>query len=279
MVYEYGRGLMSMRERKYVKFRVDMYEDTKFKIIDRMPKRDFVHYVWNRIVILAGKVNREGELYMSRNIPYTVETLAIEFNRDSDEMKATLEVLINLEMIEIIDDKVYKVKNFVKHQNIKVREKSEVFKEENKIKTLEKIDRNKNESIEADSQNAVPIQEKEEVDSEKSKNNEMTFSKLDNQNLNNENKSDKNIDLIRVKRDTTSQHNNFPVILEVKNSESKKKGKVGKKKNEGIIEVYDEDVCNDISDERNKDNAICWFSEGEITLEEGETVIAEWSFH
>lgn len=33
---------MSMRERKYVKFRVDMYEDAKFKIIDRMPKRDLV---------------------------------------------------------------------------------------------------------------------------------------------------------------------------------------------------------------------------------------------
>ncbi|WP_171787559.1 phage replisome organizer N-terminal domain-containing protein [Clostridium beijerinckii] len=270
---------MSMKERRYVRFRVDMYEDTKFKIIDRMPKRDLVHYVWNRIVILAGKVNREGELYMSRNIPYTVETLAIEFNRDSDEMKAALDELIDLEMIEITDDKVYKVKNFVKHQNIKVREKSEAFKEENKIKTLEKIDMNKNESIEADSQNAAPIQEKEEVDSEKSKNNEITFSKLDNQNLNNENKSDKNIDLIRVKRDTTNQHNNFPVIFEVKNSESKKKGKAGKKKNEGIIEVYDEDVCDDISDERNKDNAICWFSEGEITLEKGQTVIAEWSFH
>lgn len=219
-----------MKERRYVRFRVDMYDDTKFKIIDRMPKRDLVHYVWNRIVILAGKVNREGELYMSRNIPYTIETLEIEFNRDSDEMKAALEVLINLEMIEIIDDKVYKVKNFVKHQNIKVREKSEVFKEENKIETLEKIDMNKNESIEADSQNAVPLQEKEEVDSEKRKDNEITFSKLDNQNLNNENKSNKNIDVIGAKMDITNQHNNFPVIFEVKNSESKKKSKAGKRK-------------------------------------------------
>lgn len=28
-----------MRERKYIKFNVNMYEDTKFKIIDRMEKR------------------------------------------------------------------------------------------------------------------------------------------------------------------------------------------------------------------------------------------------
>ncbi|NRV89231.1 putative phage replisome organizer [Clostridium beijerinckii] len=112
-----------MRERKYVKFRVDMYEDTKFKIIDRMRNRDLIHYVWNRVVVLAGKVNQEGELYMSRNIPYTVETLSIEFNRDISEVKSALDVLINLEMIEIVDNNIYKVKNFVKHQNIKVKEK------------------------------------------------------------------------------------------------------------------------------------------------------------
>ena len=29
-----------MKERRYVRFRVDMYEDTKFKIIDRMTERD-----------------------------------------------------------------------------------------------------------------------------------------------------------------------------------------------------------------------------------------------
>lgn len=29
-----------MRERKYVKFRVDMYEDAKFKIIDTMKERE-----------------------------------------------------------------------------------------------------------------------------------------------------------------------------------------------------------------------------------------------
>ena len=55
-----------MRERKYVKFRTDMYEDTKFKIIDMKPERDMIHYVWTRFVTLAGKVNLGGELYMSR---------------------------------------------------------------------------------------------------------------------------------------------------------------------------------------------------------------------
>ena len=112
-----------MRERKYVKFRVDMYDDTKFKIIDLKPERDVIHYVWNRIVLLAGKVNLEGDLYFSKNIPYTIETLAIEFNRDTAQIKLALELLIELEMIELSEDKIYRVKNFAKHQGIKVKEK------------------------------------------------------------------------------------------------------------------------------------------------------------
>ncbi|QAA33027.1 phage replisome organizer N-terminal domain-containing protein [Clostridium manihotivorum] len=119
-----------MRERKYVKFRVDMYEDTKFKIIDMKPERDVIHYIWNRLVMLAGKVNLEGELFLSKNIPYTVETLAIEFNRDSGQVKLALELFIELEMMEFADGNVYRVKNFAKHQNIKVKEK-EIGKSEN----------------------------------------------------------------------------------------------------------------------------------------------------
>ena len=112
-----------MRERKYVKFRVNMYNDTKFKIIDMKPERDVIHYVWNRIVLLAGKVNLEGDLYFSKSIPYTIETLAIEFNRDITQVKLALDLLIELEMIELSEYKVYRVKNFAKHQGIKVEEK------------------------------------------------------------------------------------------------------------------------------------------------------------
>lgn len=42
-----------------------MHEDTKFKIINMEPGRDLIHYVWARVVTLAGKVNLEGGLYMS----------------------------------------------------------------------------------------------------------------------------------------------------------------------------------------------------------------------
>lgn len=52
-----------MKERKSVKLRVDMYDDTKSKIIDTMNERDLIQYIWIRLIVLAGKVNLEGELF------------------------------------------------------------------------------------------------------------------------------------------------------------------------------------------------------------------------
>ncbi len=115
-----------MKERKFVKLRVDMYDDTKSKIIDTMNERDLIQYIWIRLIVLAGKVNLEGELFLSRNIPYTMETIAIEFNRDIERVKLAMKVLMDLEMIEFTEDKIYKVKNFAKHQNIKINKSTEI---------------------------------------------------------------------------------------------------------------------------------------------------------
>ena len=62
---------------------------------------------------------------MSKTLPYTIKILAIEFNRDFKQIKLALDIFIELEMIELSEDYVYRVKNFAKHQNIKVKEKIE----------------------------------------------------------------------------------------------------------------------------------------------------------
>ncbi|NFO04614.1 hypothetical protein FDB23_10865 [Clostridium botulinum] len=126
-------------ERKVVKLRVDMYNDTKFKIIDTMEERNLIHYIWTRLLTLAGKVNLEGKLYLSRSIPYTIETLALEFNRSAKKVELALKVFMDLEMIELGENNVYKVRNFAKHQNIKPKKK-----EDSKDKEEERNDKFKN---------------------------------------------------------------------------------------------------------------------------------------
>ncbi|PRR84166.1 phage replisome organizer N-terminal domain-containing protein [Clostridium vincentii] len=125
-----------MRPRKIVKIKIDMYEDIKLKIIDTRPERDLIQHIWSRLVNLAGKVNQEGDLYMSKNMPYTIETLAIEFNRDCRQIKLALDTFIELEMIELNEVNVYRVTNFAKHQNIKVQEKIKSKDEEVKNKEI-----------------------------------------------------------------------------------------------------------------------------------------------
>ena len=280
-----------MRERKSVKFRTDMYEDTKFKIIDRMVKRDLIHYVWNRSVILAGKINREGDLYMSKNIPFTVETLAIEFNRDMDDVETALNVLVDLEMIELTEDKVYRVKNFAKHQNIKVKEKIET-KEEIKIK--EKIEAKDKESDSKENsmiENEVYRGEREnEACKEKNEETKEQLKKFDMISLmecvelesDSVNKSDNKINQdIENEKNSSNQHNNSPVILEMK-----KKQKTSRKvdKNKIIDEIIETDEDNllekidNIENVEEKEDVCSWSDGEEFSLKDGERLVSDWSF-
>ena len=278
-----------MRERKHVKIRIDMYEDTKSKIIDRMPKRDLIHYVWNRLVVLAGKVNQEGDLYMSKNIPYTVETLAIEFNRDIDEIKTALDVLIELEMIELTENKVYRVKNFAKHQNIKVKEKAEP-----EIK--EKIEVNDKENNVNDAENSVMENEvqaggveneactgrNEEVKEKLNKLNVMPLLDYVESNSDDVNKSHDNKE---NEKTISSQHNNSAVILDMKKNQktNKKNKKVNKKKINDEIIVTDEDNpaenIESIENIEEEKEEVCFLTNREeVSLKDGEILLSEWAF-
>ncbi|AQS08862.1 hypothetical protein CLOBY_09770 [Clostridium saccharobutylicum] len=255
---------MNMRERKYVKFRVDMYDDTKFKIIDRRPERDLIHYVWNRIVVLAGKVNLEGELYLSKNIPYTVETLSIEFNRGVEEIKLALDVLIELEMVELTEHNIYRVKNFAKHQNIKAKGKNKSEHEEVKIskpevKISEKVKAEINDNKINEPQSKISENKTESIVDNESCNieiNNKEISKAD-IHINDKDMNNENAD--------SSPQDDIPILLETK--KSKNAGK--KKKEDNSIKSMDEET---------DDNSIFCITEGEIPLNDGEQIITQWSF-
>lgn len=250
-----------MRERKYVKFRVDMYEDTKFKIIDKKPERDVMHYVWNRIVLLAGKVNLEGDLYLSKNIPYTIETLAIEFNRDIAQIKLSLDVFIELEMIEITEDKIYRVKNFAKHQNIKIKKKD--ISENNEV-DVESIEVNANDN----SKVATNEEEDKKLDNKISENEveDLEDVKIGASEITNEDISKVN-DSINDENSSGNIQDNDPIILETK--KSKKNNKKKKRDKDSDINTIEEDF---------EDNSICGLTDGVRLLGDGESTIFEWSF-
>jgi predicted phage replisome organizer len=250
--------MMVMKERKYVKLRSDMYEDTKFKIIDIKPERDTIHYIWTRFLTLAAKVNLAGDLFMSRNIPYTIEILAIELNRSEDQIKLAIDVFLELEMIELIEGRIYRVKNFAKHQNIKIEEKAKSEDKEINVKNIEATTE------------GVTINEgcdKEDKDSENNvaENKKITTISEDKKALESNNSGiNKGTNLGRELSDNTSK-NNITIPFE----EKKNKKSITKKKIEEVSKIADEGG--------EEDEMFC-FREGEFIPGEGEEVIASWTF-
>jgi predicted phage replisome organizer len=241
-----------MRERKFVKLRVDMHEDTKFKIIDKMKERDLVHYIWIRLVTLAGKVNLEGSLYLSRNIPYTIETLAIEFNRDTEQVKLALRTLMDLEMIELLKDKIYRVKNFAKHQNIKIEEKVEFQDNMEDINHKELIIENQlGEEKHVDSEHQIC----ESI--EKAPENQVIIDKSINYEIINKEKIDSNCKNIKDYQFISDLQSNIPISLE-----KKKPKKVNKNTSRNIS-------CIDENGEGNKQDDISGVFEGEHSIPMG----------
>jgi len=218
-----------MMERKVVKLKVNMYEDTKFKIIDMKPERDLIHYVWIRLVTLAGKVNLAGDLFMSRNLKYTIETLAIEFNRDSKQIKLALDVFMELEMVELSEDNVYRVINFAKHQNIKVKEKIRSIEEV--IKPIEELIKTKE------------IEVKEDEQHEKEPRNEISQNEVEVVKIDDKNNPEITSSIINKVDNTSKDKNN----INVQNtnhipSEPKKNKKINKKKGKEEIENLAEEA-------------------------------------
>ena len=107
-----------MGEGKWIKTYVNSYDDTPSKMIAARDDRDVIHYLRGRRNALAGTVNRNGELYMTETKPYTIKTLAIEFNRDFEVVKEAVKVLKSLEVVEITEDRVLKISDWEIDQNI-----------------------------------------------------------------------------------------------------------------------------------------------------------------
>ncbi len=241
-----------MRERKYIKFRVDMYEDTKFKIIDMNPERDTIHYVWSRLVVLAGKVNLDGDLYLSKNIPYTLETLAIEFNRDVTQIKLAFDVFIELEMIEFVEDKVYRVKNFVKHQNIKVKDKEANIGRTDSNRNENLLNENKGKEVD----NKIGEKEVENIEGK-------DHEKLESVQNNITNMADK----IKDEKVNNNSQNYSNILTE------NKKGRKANRKNK-MAKV--EEIA--VIDEKIENDSMCTFTDGVRTLGDDESTVFEVSF-
>ena len=116
-----------MADVKWIKIVTDLFDDEKIRFIETMPNGDTIIVIWFRLLCLCGKCNAGGYLMFTNRLAYTDEMLASIFNRDIKVVQLALNTFETLEMIEIVENRVY-IANWDKHQNIdgleKIREQT-----------------------------------------------------------------------------------------------------------------------------------------------------------
>lgn len=106
-----------MADVKWIKLSTDIFDNRKIKQIESMPEGDALVVIWLKLLILAGVINEGGCVYFTKDIPYTEELLATQFNRPINTIRLALQTFQQFGMIEIIND-IIMVSNWEKYQNI-----------------------------------------------------------------------------------------------------------------------------------------------------------------
>lgn len=116
-----------MADVKWIKVVTNMFDNRKIKQIEKLPDGDAIIVIWFKLLCLAGNVNENGLIYFTKEIPYTDEMIATEFNRPINTIRLALNTFEQFEMIEIIND-VIQISNWKKYQNVegldKIREQT-----------------------------------------------------------------------------------------------------------------------------------------------------------
>lgn len=128
-----------MAEVKWIKLSTDLFNNRKIKQIRKLPEGDAIIGIWLQIMCLAGEINNGGLVYFSKDIPYTDEMLAVEFERPINIIRLALRTFEKFGMIEIVEN-VICVSNWEKYQS---QDKLEAIREYNRVKKRESRARQK----------------------------------------------------------------------------------------------------------------------------------------
>lgn len=119
-----------MADVKWIKLNIDMFDDEKIKIIQSMPEGDAMCVIWIKLLTLAGKTNDKGYVYITDDMPYTDEMLAVIFNKPLNTVRLALDTFTKLGMIDVDSKGIYLL-NFDRHQSL---DKLEKIKEQTRAR-------------------------------------------------------------------------------------------------------------------------------------------------
>jgi predicted phage replisome organizer len=131
-----------MADIKWIKISVDMFDDEKIKIIEKMPEADTLLIIWIKLLALAGRKNSSGYIFLTESIPYTDEMLATVMGRELGLVRMALDAFEKFGMINRTEEDLLLISNWDKHQsvdkmeNIKIQQRLRKQKERRKNQLL-----------------------------------------------------------------------------------------------------------------------------------------------
>ena len=93
-----------MSDVKWIKIVTDIFDNRKIRQIEVMPEGDSILVIWFKLICLSGKINDNGMVYFTQDIPYTEEMLATQFNRPLPTVRLALKTFQAFGMVEIVDN-------------------------------------------------------------------------------------------------------------------------------------------------------------------------------
>lgn len=107
-----------MAEISWIKLKTTMFDDEKIRLIQAVPESDAILVIWIRLLVLAGKTNDDGLIYIQRNMPYSEEMLSTLFSKPVNVVRLALTTLEKFNMIDLNTDGSIAITNWEKHQNV-----------------------------------------------------------------------------------------------------------------------------------------------------------------
>lgn len=217
-----------MADVKWIKISTGMFsESRKIRQIELMPEGDTVLVIWVKLLLLAGQINDGGAIYITPEIPYTEEMLALELCRPVEIVKTALQIFSRFGMIRSENGVLY-LNSWEKYQNIERLTELRAYNREAKRRSREKLKALKEvNDMSLTSQRGHDTEKEIDIDKEKEKEEEKE----------------------RGKEFQSFAHSHFDVcdasfsdVAGAEETESRKRQKLGGKLGRGVVMLSEEQM-------------------------------------
>lgn len=105
-----------MAEVKWIKLATNIFDNRKIRQIETLPDGTAVIVVWLKLLCLAGSINDSGMVYFTKEIPYTEQMMAAQFNMPLSTVQLAVRTFEQFGMIEV-EDNILHIANWEKYQS------------------------------------------------------------------------------------------------------------------------------------------------------------------